>query len=138
MKICLLAGIALVSSALVSTNVSAFVGNHHAAQAPGNAYLHVVAASKNKTAKSDYCTTYDVASQSRIPCGSARKSAPKKVTHTKKDACTTYDIASQSMVPCNSVKKSKPKKVAHPKADYCTTYDIASQSRIPCKSAKKP
>jgi hypothetical protein len=139
MKICLLAVIALASSALVSTNAFALVLDQHAAQAIGNsAYLHVVSASKSKAAKSKYCTTYDVVSQSRVPCDSVKKPAPRKVTHTKKDYCTTYDVVSQSRVPCNSEKKPKAKKVTHTKADYCTTYDVVSQSRIPCNSVKKP
>jgi hypothetical protein len=138
MKICFLAAISLASSAFMLTNASAFVVGEHAAQAIGNSvYLHLVGGSKNKTVKSEYCTTYDILSQSRIPCDPAKKPKPKKVTHTSKDYCTTYDIFSQTGIPCNSVKKSKPKKVTNTKADYCTTYDVVSQSRVPCNSAKK-
>jgi hypothetical protein len=140
MKICLLAVIAVAASAFVLTNASALVVNQHGAQAIGDStYLHVVSSSKNKAAaKSKYCTTYDVVSQSRVPCDSVKKPQPRKVTHTKRDYCTTYDVVSQTRVPCNSEKKPKTKKVTHSKADYCTTYDIVSQSRIPCNSVKKP
>jgi hypothetical protein len=138
MRICLIAAITLASLAFTSSNASAVILNDRGAAATGNGdYLHFVGTSKSKTAKSKYCTTYDVVSQSRIPCGSEKKPAPRTVTHTKKDYCTTYDVVSQSRVPCNSTRKPKPKKVTHSKADYCTTYDVVSQSRVPCNSAKK-
>jgi hypothetical protein len=138
MRICLIAAIALASSVFTSSNASATMLNERSAAVIGDGdYLHFVATSKSKTAKSKYCTTYDVVSQSRIPCDSEKKAAPRTVTHTKKDYCTTYDVVSQSRLPCNSVKKAAPRKITNSKADYCTTYDVVSQSRIPCNSVKK-
>ena len=56
---------------------------------------------KGMKKSTNYCTEYDPASQSHVPCGTASRKAPKGARVKKStDYCSKYDAASQSFEPC--------------------------------------